>query len=117
MLGVHRHDLARRSGAGDQGAASHQRLLVRQSQHRAAAQGGQRRRQAPGPGHAVEHHVGGLGRDQLGHRFGTGQDPWHPVVAAVVAAPLRLGEYRQLQVLHSPGEGDRDGGCASVFPT
>ena len=65
-----------------------------------------------GTGDSVEHHVGGLGRDELGRRLGTDQDPGHPVAAPVVPASLRLGEQRQLQILRRPAAGHCHSGCA-----
>ena len=58
MLRVHRHDLPGPRRLLDQVTARNQGLLVRQGQHVPGSERRQRRRQADGPGDAIQHDVG-----------------------------------------------------------
>ena len=69
---VDRHQLTRRRGAGDQGPAGNQRLLVGQRDRAAGLQRGQRRAQTLRSGHGIEDHVG-VERSQLDRRGRTGE--------------------------------------------
>lgn len=75
MLRVHRDHLSRTlHGLGDKGPADHQRLLVREGQGGAGAQGGKCGPQPDGAGHAVEHDVGAGLPGDLHRRLDPGED-------------------------------------------
>ncbi len=102
VLRIHRHQLAFRGRPGDQRTTDHQGLLVGQRQDAARLERGQRRRQAGGPGDAVEDDVTGHS-GHLGRCVGAGEDPGQPHPAGRPAALARLRVEGELQVLHRRG--------------
>ena len=81
--------------------------LLASARVRPASSAARRRRQSDRPGHPVEHHVTRPRRD-LGGRIRSTDQPRHREVAPVVAAALRLGEQRELNVLERGRLGDGD---------
>ncbi len=92
VLGVDGNDLAGRGQPGDQRPAHDQGLLVRQREHPAGLERGERGGEPAEPGHRVQHHVGRPGRD-LGHGVRARQHRWAAARLLALAGPA--GERRQ----------------------
>ena len=107
VLRVDRDDLPGLGRGGHHVAADDERLLVRQRERRTGTERRQRRAQTDGSRDGVQHRVAWRGRHSFG-RVRADEHPREPPLPVRIAAALRLGVERELQVLGRGAAGDAE---------